>query len=99
MGFSVDELQAVRAGDWKLHLTSGELYDLRADIGETVDLATQHPEIVESLRQRAEACRRDLGDSLTGATGENRRPCGRVENPQPLTTQDSNHPYIVAMYD
>jgi len=97
--YRVDELQAVRSGNWKLHLTSGELYDLRSDIGETTDQAAQHPEIVTALRQRAEACRRDLGDSLTGATGENRRPCGRVENPQPLTTQDSNHPYIVAMYD
>jgi len=97
--YRVDELQAVRSGNWKLHLTSGELYDLAADIGETTDLAAQNPEIVESLRQRADACRRDLGDSLTDATGENRRPCGRVENPQPLTTQDTNHPYIVAMYD
>jgi arylsulfatase A len=97
--YRVDELQAVRSGNWKLHLTSGELYDLRSDIGETTDLAAANPEIVASLRQRAEACRCDLGDSLTGAIGENRRPCGRVENPQPLTTQDTNHPFIVAMYD
>jgi len=27
------------------------------------------------------------------------RPCGRVENPQPLTTYDPEHPYMVAMYD
>lgn len=93
------ELQAVRAGDWKLHLTSGELYNLRDDIGETTDLAEKHPDIVTDLEERAADARQDLGDSLTGASGENRRPCGRVADPKPLTTYDPDHPYIVAMYD
>jgi len=93
------ELQAVRMGDWKLHLMSGELYHLRKDIGETTDVAAEHPDVVAELRARAEVCREDLGDSVTGATGDNRRPCGRVEDPKPLTTHDLSHPYIVAMYD
>ena len=93
------ELRAVRSGPWKLHLTSGELYNLRDDVAEQVDVAGQHPDIVADLRQRAEACRRDLGDSLTGASGAGCRPCGRVADPRPLTEYDEGHPYMVAMYD
>ena len=93
------ELQAVRAEDWKLHLASGELYNLRDDIGETTNLAEEHPDIVTDLKERAAAGRQDLGDSLTGAPGENRRPCGRVADPKPLTAHDPDHPYIIAMYD
>ena len=93
------ELQAVRAEDWKLHLTSGELYNLRDDIGETTNLAEKHPDIVTDLKERAAAGRQDLGDSLTGAPGKNRRPCGRVADPKPLTAHDPDHPYIIAMYD
>lgn len=43
---------AVRSGDMKLVLHQGkepELYDLRADIGEKIDLATQQPETVKRL--------------------------------------------------
>ncbi len=62
--FSQFELHGVREGKWKLLLGdrqkhygyvddkgSGkiELYDLNSDIGETKDLASQHPEIVERL--------------------------------------------------
>lgn len=93
------QLQALRAGDWKLHLTSGELYNLRSDIGETTDVAAANPAVVSDLRRRADACRRDLGDALTDTEGANCRPCGRVDNPQPLTTFDPEHPYIVALYD
>ena len=93
------ELQAIRAGDWKLHLLSGELYNLRDDIGETTDVSADHPQVVADLQTRTAACRRDLGDSATGDEGKNRRPCGRVDDPQPLTNQDPDHPYIVAMYD
>ncbi len=46
--------QAVRIGNWKairLGKNEGrmELYDLSEDIGETTDLATDHPEIVEKI--------------------------------------------------
>ena len=93
------ELQAVRTGEWKLHLLSGELYNLREDVGEAEDVAEQRSDIVAELKERAEACRQDLGDSVTGVRGENRRPCGRVDDPKPLTVYDPEHPYIVAMYD
>ena len=97
--YRVNELQAVREGDWKLRLRSGELYNLRDDVGETTDVAAHHPDVVSSLEDSAEACGRDLGDAITGATGSNRRPCGRVDDPRPLTTHDPDHPYMVATYD
>ena len=73
-----DQLQAVRHGQWKLHLplqrmNSGcwnfdenprkaELYDLSKDLGETKNIAGNHPEIVEKLLILADVARRDLGD-------------------------------------
>jgi arylsulfatase A-like enzyme len=93
------ELQALRKGDWKLHLRSGELYNLKRDIAETTDLASERPDIVKSLQSLAAECRKDLGDSLHGVEGSNRRPCGHVANPRTLTRYDTNHPYMVAMYD
>jgi arylsulfatase A-like enzyme len=93
------ELRAVRAGDWKLHLQNGELYNLRRDVGETENVAENEPDRVEELTKRAERCRRELGDSLTGIHGDKRRKPGWVDNPKPLTTYHPDHPYIVAMYD
>ena len=47
---------AVRYGKWKLHVTRGneplaepELYDLENDIGETNNVAKDHPDIIEKL--------------------------------------------------
>ncbi|MCC7387744.1 MAG: sulfatase [Phycisphaerales bacterium] len=59
-----------------------ELYDLKADLGETTDLAAEHPEIVERLMQYAEAAREDLGDTLTDRPGKNRREPGRWAPPE-----------------
>lgn len=54
-------LEAVRAGRWKLRMTRprgrgkqrrpavGELYDLRADIGEKTNLVDRHPDVAERL--------------------------------------------------
>ena len=54
-----NRLEAVRSGKWKLILYQGaekgepgqplELYDLRADIGETTDVAKDHPDVVTRL--------------------------------------------------
>lgn len=76
-----------------------ELYNLREDIGETRNVYAEHPDIVAALMQKVEQCRADMGDAVTGVTGSNVRPIGRVENAKPLTEYDSSHPYIVAMYD
>ena len=97
--YRADELQAVRAGDWKLHLMSGALYNLRTDVGETRDVAADNPGVVERLERRAAQARDDIGDSVQGVTGKNLRPCGRTAHPKPLTEYDPEHPYVVAMYD
>jgi hypothetical protein len=97
-------LNAVRKGTWKLHLLKDgkpvqELYDLENDVAESRSVSNEYPAIVEDLLQEAAACRIDLGDSATGVTGRNLRPCGRVENPVTLTRYQPGHPYILAEYD
>lgn len=94
-----DDLEAVRSGDWKLHLKSGELYHLRRDIGETNDVADEYPQVVEELSAKADQCRQDIGDAVTDKTGENCRPIGRVDNAEPLTSYDPEHPYMISLYD
>jgi arylsulfatase A-like enzyme len=99
-----DQIDAVRAGRWKLHVRKGDkdvclLFDLEQDPAETNDVHDRHPEVVAELMQRIEACRKDLGDSATGDEGANCRPIGRVDNPAPLTEYDPEHPYIIAIYD
>jgi arylsulfatase len=120
--YAGDELQAVRWGDWKLHLphdyltpaspagrdgrpanyenmqpeamsVSGlrgiasrhgyvvrhqpqALFNLQDDLGETHDVAAEHPEIVKQLLVLAEEARADLGDSLAGRVGAGVRPAG-----------------------
>ncbi len=81
-------LQALRAGAWKLHLQKGELYDLESDIGETKNLAKEQPEQVAKLRALAEVMLRDLGDGNADAPGV--RSLGRVANPQPMIHSDGH---------
>jgi arylsulfatase A-like enzyme len=97
--YRADQLQAVRRAQWKLHLATGELYDLERDVGESANVAAAHADVVRDLERLADACRRDLGDGSTGAAGERRRPAGCVAQPRTLTQYDPGHPYIVAMYD
>jgi arylsulfatase A len=74
-------LEAVRAGSWKLRLAEGPLYDLEHDISESADVAARHPEVVRRLRQLAEPMREDLGwDGI----GPGCRPLGKVAGAQPL---------------
>lgn len=61
-------VSAIRAGDWKLleyfedhHL---ELYNLRDDLGETMDLAASQPEKSEGLRARLAAWRTSVNAPL-----------------------------------
>ena len=99
-----NELQAVRHGNYKLHIRKDGadvclLYDLRADIAETTDISAAHPETVRELQAMAAAFRARLGDSAAGVTGAETRPIGMVDNPQMLTALGAEHPYIIAMYD
>lgn len=98
------DLNACRIGDWKLHLrVDGKdcclLYNLKDDIGESVDLSQKYPEKVEEIKAVMALWREALGDKKAGIDGKSCRKAGYVENPKTLTVYDENHPYIVAMYD
>ena len=54
-----------------------ELYDLRRDMGERVNVISQHPEVAEDLMREAEVWREELGDDLTGRPGKARREAGK----------------------
>jgi len=76
-----------------------ELYNLREDPSESLNLYHEHPDVVAMISERIESCREELGDAFTGTVGKNVRPIGKVDNPEPLTIYSEDHPYIVAMYD
>ncbi|WP_297693257.1 sulfatase [uncultured Eudoraea sp.] len=56
-----------------------ELYNLSTDIGETTDVAAEHPEIVAKIKLLGDAIRAELGDALTEKEGTGIRPIGVVE--------------------
>jgi len=87
--YHIEQLQAVRSGRWKLYLPlagnklkrPARLYDLKADIGETTNLADKRRGIVTRLLALAEEAREDIGD--VGRPGKNQRPAGFVAEPTP----------------
>ncbi|HBJ84294.1 MAG TPA: arylsulfatase, partial [Verrucomicrobiales bacterium] len=95
--YRMEQLQAVRAGDWKLYLplegrfanlqrkrepVKLALYDVRHDVGEEREVSAQHPEIVTRLTALAEKARADLGD--VDRPGSGQREAGFIEKPMPL---------------
>ena len=54
------------------------LYHLEADPGEQKSVLKDHPDIEARLNSLAAKARTDLGDSLLGVSGKNRRPAGFV---------------------
>ncbi len=66
-------------GEYNSKVSELELYDLRRDPGERYNLLSFYPEKVEDLKKIAETARDDLGDSLTGKPGKNRRKSGKVQ--------------------
>lgn len=95
--YQIDQLQAVRSGPWKLHLSLKpkrrnwgkpipnsplQLYNLDSDIAEKNNVADKNPDVVKRLLALAEKARDDLGD--LDRKGKNQRPAGWVENPKPL---------------
>ena len=100
----LDELQAIRCGDWKLHLRRDqsevkELYNLREDIGERNNLYSHYPDLIVEMEGKAQKLRQDIGDTAKGIKGKNRRLKGTVENPDPLTVYRKDYPYMIAEYD
>jgi len=91
------QLQAIRSGQWKLflplgdfinhpHFKAGEeakplLFDVVNDISSSVNVAKQHPYVVQRLMKLAEHAREDLGDQ--GVKGKNVRSAGFSNNPRP----------------
>jgi arylsulfatase A-like enzyme len=95
--YRMEQLQAVRAGRWKLYLPLAakivannrrtapaklELYDVRGDVHEDRELSAAHPDVVERLLALAERTRAEIGD--TDRPGSGQRAAGRVDNPKPL---------------
>lgn len=95
--YRMEQLQAVRAGPWKLYLPLGnkfinnarktaaaklELYDVRNDVGETREVSAGNPAVVQRLLAMAEALRVELGDG--DQPGKGQRPAGFAANPKPL---------------
>ena len=94
------QLQAVRVGPWKLALQPQglsmqvkeggvneaglRLYNLADDIGETKDVAAQHPDVVKRLRAVAEKQRKTFCND--SSTGPGVRPPGWVVKPEYLVT-------------
>ncbi len=64
-------------GGYSQETTGLALYNLSDDVGETRDVAAEHPEIVAKLQKLAEAAREDLGDAHQKRQGKGVRPPGR----------------------
>jgi acetyl esterase/lipase len=59
------------------------LYNLKEDIGERKNVASEQPDVVNRLMGIVEQARAELGDSLTGAKGSGVRPAGDARPPLP----------------
>lgn len=91
-------LQAVRSGPWKLHLSVSDkkrgsrhdpprpqLFHLGNDIGEMNDLSKSNPDMVAKLQELAQSLRKDIG---TEGIGRGCRRLGRIRDPKPLMDAD-----------
>jgi arylsulfatase A-like enzyme len=94
--YQMDQLQAIRSGDWKLFVAMDSkkrnwgnpegkkalaLYNLAKDIHEDNNLAAANPGIVKKLLAHAENAREDLGD--VDRPGKGQRKAGWVEKASP----------------
>jgi arylsulfatase A len=95
--YQMDQLQAVRSGQWKLFLDMNskkrnwgkpegksqlKLFNLVKDIHEDNNIAGQNPKVVQRILALAEKAREDLGD--VDRPGKNQRPAGWAQEGKPL---------------
>ncbi|MEQ9411700.1 MAG: sulfatase-like hydrolase/transferase [Fuerstiella sp.] len=77
----IDQMAAVRSGDWKLHVDQrgrpSELFNLKTDISEKANVLKANPEIAARLMKYLSAFAKNIA--------ENNRPAAFVENPKPLS--------------
>ncbi|MHB8902625.1 MAG: sulfatase family protein, partial [Thermoguttaceae bacterium] len=92
--YHINEIQAVRAGPWKLYLSQAvskggsnapKLYNLVDDPQETTNLAGEQAERVSQLEALIDGARKDLGE--LDRPGPHIRPVGRFENPTPRVVE------------
>ena len=94
--YQMDQLQAVRSGNWKLFVAMDQkkrnwgkpegkkalaLFNLAADIHEDNNVAAENPAVVKQLLAHAQAAREDLGD--VNRPGKGQRKAGWVEKASP----------------
>jgi len=96
--------EALRMGPWKYRFAregrpARELHHLGDDIAERQNRFEQEPEVIRRMEAEIARIREDIGDGLTGQSGRNCRPIGRVNNPRPLTEFQPDYPYLMAEYD
>lgn len=106
--YLVDELQAVRVGDWKLRYVVKEgrkadpsrpqLFNLSEDPSEQNDLADQHPGKVKEMIRKMQNMGDRIGDGIHNKMGDERRPHAVTEDPEPLTEHDPDYPYMEPSY-
>ncbi len=93
--YQKQQLQAVRWGKWKYHLSLQEriigphspdtevgvaqLYDLEADISESQNVVNKYPEVVDVFNNLISDVRYDMGD--WNYEGRNQRPAGVIDEP------------------
>jgi arylsulfatase A-like enzyme len=75
---------AVMSQRWRL-VHGKELYDIQADPGQETDIAAQHPEVVQQLREDYEAWWKSLEDDMKQTV---RYAIGGGENPMTLSSHD-----------
>ena len=87
-------LEGVRHGDWKLHFPTArgknkpaksKLYNLKADIGETTDVADANPAVLKEMAELIAAMKDDLG---TTGIGPGCRKLGKVDDAKPIIGHD-----------
>lgn len=75
-----NDLQAIRSGDWKLHVKGARpvaLHDLATDIGEQKNVIEENRAVATQLLAEIAAFKEDIA--------ANSRPAAFVENPKPLS--------------